>query len=221
MGALEDPDALAPVAALRRLRAPAPRARRLNPITHFLVSWTVANAAPLEKRDRAIVSLAGVAPDVDGLGIVPELLTRGTSHPLPWFSEYHHVIAHNVAGAAVATGLAFALARKRPLTAALACVTFHLHLFCDVLGAKGPDGSQWPIPYLLPFSNAWQWTWSGQWELNAWPNMVITAVLLLLALVLAWRRGFSPLEMLSSRADGVLVETLRKRFGAPRSERSA
>ncbi|HZV01819.1 MAG TPA: hypothetical protein VFF73_34220, partial [Planctomycetota bacterium] len=61
----------------------------------------------------------------------------------------------------------------------------------------------------------------GQWELNAWPNMVITAVLLLLALVLAWRRGFSPLEMLSSRADGLLVETLRKRFGAPRSEPSA
>jgi len=29
-------------------------------------------------------------PDLDGLGIIPELLTRNSSHPLLWFSLYHH-----------------------------------------------------------------------------------------------------------------------------------
>lgn len=40
--------------------------------------------------------------------------------------------------------------------------------------SRGPDGYQWPIPYLPPFSNAWQWVWKGQWALNSPPNLLIT-----------------------------------------------
>ncbi len=98
----------------------------------------------------------------------------------------------------------------------LACVSFHLHLLCDLVGARGPDGEQWPVPYLLPFSNTWQLTWSGQWALNAWPNFLFTASLIALALWLAVKRGFSPLEMLSSRADAAVVAALRGRFGSDR-----
>ena len=56
--------------------------------------------------------------------------------------------------------------------------------------------------------------WSGQWALNAWPNFAITTGLLALTFVLAWKKGFSPLEMVSVRADGKFVEALRARFGA-------
>jgi len=42
------------------------------------------------------VTLAGVAPDLDGLGAIPEILTRHWAHPLDWFSEYHHVLGHNL-----------------------------------------------------------------------------------------------------------------------------
>jgi hypothetical protein len=69
---------------------------------------------------------------------------------------------------------------------------------------------------LKPFSSALELTWNGQWTLNSWPNVVITVALLLATLWLAWRRGFSPLEMISEKADAVFVAALRQRF--PRRE---
>jgi membrane-bound metal-dependent hydrolase YbcI (DUF457 family) len=183
----------------------------MSPVTHFLSGWVFANCARLDRRERAIVTLACVAPDVDGLGIIPELLTRNSSHPLLWFTLYHHSL-HTLAFSLVVAAIAFALARQRWKTALLALASFHLHLFEDILGSRGPDGYQWPIPYLAPFSQFVQLIWSGQWGLNAWPNVAITAALLLITFWLAWLRGFSPLEMISTKADAAFVEALRQRF---------
>jgi len=185
----------------------------MSPITHFLMGWAVANSSPtLPKRDRALVTWASVVPDVDGLGLVADLLTRHTAHPLSWWGDYHHVVGHNL-GFAVGVGvLAALLAKDKRKTTLLVLLSFHLHLVADLMGARGPDGDQWPIPYLLPFSNRWQWTWSGQWALNAWPNFVLTALLMTLALWLAWKRGYSPLELFSAKADGALVGAIRNRF---------
>src|SRR5437870_3608008 len=36
----------------------------MNPITHGLLSWVLANTADLRQRERAAVTLAGVAPDL-------------------------------------------------------------------------------------------------------------------------------------------------------------
>jgi hypothetical protein len=187
----------------------------MNPITHFLVSWGVANVKPLERRDRALVTIAGVLPDLDGFGIIPELLTRNTKYPLFWWTDYHHVLGHNLTlGVIVAIG-SFAIAKKRWKTAFLTFLTFHLHLLGDIIGARGPDGYQWPIPYLYPFSETWQLMWEGQWELYAWPNFVITFIALGSMFYIAWKRGYSPLEMVSRSADRVFVQTLRNRFGEP------
>ncbi|HZE88683.1 MAG TPA: metal-dependent hydrolase [Verrucomicrobiae bacterium] len=187
----------------------------MSPITHLLVSWLVASATPLDRRDRALVTLAGVVPDVDGLGAVAEILTRDAERPLDWWSRYHHVLCHNV-GFALAVGfLAWILSSRRAVATSLALVALHLHLLGDIVGARGPDGYQWPIPYLLPFSDRGELTWSGQWALNAWPNFVITGVALAATFHLAWRRGRSPVELISRRADGLFVETLRHRFGPP------
>jgi hypothetical protein len=178
----------------------------MHPGTHLLLGWTVANAADLGRKDRAIVTLAGVLPDADALVIL------GGAE---WFGAYHHVVSHNVAAALVAALAAAALARRRVAVAALALVNFHLHLLGDILGSRGPDGYQWPIPYLLPFSNAWQLAWDGQWALNAWPNLAITVALIAAALYMAWRRGYSPVSLISVRADQAVVDALRERFGAP------
>ncbi|OFV98771.1 MAG: metal-dependent hydrolase [Acidobacteria bacterium RIFCSPLOWO2_02_FULL_61_28] len=187
----------------------------MNPVTHLLVGWTVANATTLTPRERALVTVAGIVPDVDGFGMVTDLLTRNSEHPLELWGRFHHVLAHNL-GFGLGVGVAaFALSRRRWVAASLALLSFHLHLAGDLVGARGPDGDQWPIPYLSPFSQDWQLTWTGQWALNAWPNFVITGALLLLAFYLAWRRAFSPLELVSSRADRAFVKTLRDRFGAP------
>ena len=183
----------------------------MSPVTHFLSGGVFANSVKLDRRDRAIVTLACVVPDIDGLGIIPEILTRNSVHPLLWFSLYHHSL-HNLAFALVVAAVAFAIASRKWATGLLALLSFHVHLFEDLLGSRGPDGDQWPIPYLAPFSHAPQLTWSGQWGLNAWPNVVLTVVLLLVTFWLAWRRGFSPLEMVSPRVDAAFVGALRRRF---------
>lgn len=183
----------------------------MSPVTHFFTGWILANCARLDRKERALVTLACVAPDVDGLGIVPELLTRNSAHPLNWFSLYHHRL-HTLAFGLIVAALASVLAKQKWKTGLLALLSFHIHLFEDMLGSRGPDGYQWPIPYLSPFSQVVQVSWHGQWALNAWPNVIITIALLLLTLWLAWWRGFSPLEMISAKADSAFVAALRNRF---------
>jgi inner membrane protein len=183
----------------------------MSPVTHFLTGWVLANTIEFSPRERAIVTLACVAPDVDGLGIIPELLTRHSSHPLLWFSLYHHAL-HTLAFSLMIAAIAFSLSEQRWKTAAFALLSFHIHLFEDLLGSRGPDGDQWPIPYLSPFSGRLNLNWQHQWSLNAWPNFVITLALLSTTIYLAWRKGFSPVEMISGRADNSVVSALRHRF---------
>ena len=180
----------------------------MSPVTHFLTGWVVANYARLGRKDRAIVTLACVVPDIDGLGIIPELLTRNSSQPLLWFSEYHHSL-HNIFFALAVACVAWSLADQRAKAGLLALLTFHIHLAEDLLGSRGPDGDPWPIAYFKPLSGL-QFVWRGQWALNAWPNIAITALLLLVTCWLACRRGFSPLEMVSRTADLAVVQTLRR-----------
>lgn len=206
----------------------------MSPVTHFFAGWLLAAPMPLSRRERAAIVCAGVAPDLDGLGAIPELLTRNSSHPLLWFSRYHHAL-HTLAFALVVTAAAWlcswssgaftfgpriqkpsALSRpcsSRPLaTALLAFISFHLHLFCDLIGSRGPDGYSWPIPYLSPFSTRLQLSWHGQWALNGWQNILITCTLLALTFWIAWSTGSSPLELFSGRANNSLVNSLRHRF---------
>jgi len=187
----------------------------MSPLTHALVGWTVANVAPLIRRDRAIVMFAGILSDIDGLGVLIDLATRHSASPTHWYDQFHHSLGHNLGFALVVTALAFFLAHQRPLVAALSFLSFHLHLLGDLVGSRGPDGYQWPIPYLVPWSTAWQLTWQGQWALNAWPNFLMTGILLATMFYLAWQRGYSPVEIISTKADAAFIKTLRARFGTP------
>ncbi len=188
----------------------------MSPITHFLTSWLVANINGLNRKERAIVTIAGISPDIDSAGIIAEKITKNWENPLLWWSKYHHVIGHNIGFCLLVTIVSFFLATKKWKTSALVFLAFHIHFFCDIIGGKGPEGYQWPIPYLLPFSNSLQLTWQGQWVLNAWQNFVITGAVLFLTFFLAWKRGFSPLEMISNSADKAFVDTLRNRFSKKR-----
>ena len=129
----------------------------MSPVTHFLTGWVLANAADLNRRDRAVVTLAAVVPDVDGLGIVAEILTRHSQHPMLWFSDYHHAL-HTLLFALFVSLCAFLISTRKWISATLALVAFHLHLLEDLVGSRGPDGFNWPIPYLFPFSSRWIWT---------------------------------------------------------------
>ncbi len=187
----------------------------MNPITHLLTGWCLAETAPaLTRRDKTLVTLAAVAPDLDGLGLLAELATEHTARPLLWWTDYHHILAHNLLFSCAATAAAYLLARtSRALTAAMVFLAIHLHILADIAGSRGPDDYQWPIPYLYPFRDTPQLTWSGQWYLNAWPNIILTAILIATTLYLAWRRGSSIVGLVSRRGDRALVEMLRMRFG--------
>jgi inner membrane protein len=187
----------------------------MSPITHFLAGWLLAAPLPITNKEKAMVVAAAVIPDMDGLGIVPELLTRNSAHPLLWFSEYHHSL-HSLPFALIVAVSCWLAACNRWKTGLLVFLSFHLHLLCDILGSRGPDGDQWPLPYLSPISNSLQLSWRGEWALNGWQNIVITAVLLLTTLWIAYRYRSSPLQLGSAKANQRFVDVLHSRFGNPR-----
>jgi inner membrane protein len=95
----------------------------MSPVTHFLSGWVLANCAKLDRKDRALVTLACVIPDIDGLGIIPEILTRNSAHPLLWFTLYHHSL-HNLAFALIVSAVAFVVATRKWATGLLALLSF-------------------------------------------------------------------------------------------------
>ncbi len=187
----------------------------MSPVTHLFMSWSVSNIGHFNRKDRLMITASGIIPDVDGFGIIADILTRHTQHPFHWWDRFHHVFGHNLGFGIGVALVAFCLGTQRRLVALLVLLNFHLHLLCDLVGARGPEGYQWPIPYLLPYSNSVQLVWEYQWALNAWPNFVITGLLIILSFYLAWKRGYSFIGLFSQRADAAFVKTLRSRFGVP------
>ncbi len=184
----------------------------MNPVTHFLAGWLIANVNSLERRDRALVTAAAVIPDVDGLGILSDLTIGSAGEGLTLYGQFHHVLAHNIFFGCFLFSAGYLAARKKWLTAFLVLVGFHLHLLGDILSGRGPDGMIWAVSYFFPVFKDVQYSWMGQWELNAWPNVAVTAVALFVTFYLAWRRGFSPVGIFSSKADRAFINTLRGRF---------
>ncbi len=127
----------------------------MSPITHLFISWSAASCFKIDKKDRILATIAGVVPDIDGIGIGYDLLMKGNGHVLDLWSRYHHTLGHNIGFGLLLTITAFLAAGRRWVTSGLVLLVFHihLHLFCDVIGSRGPDGYQWPIPYLEPFSD--------------------------------------------------------------------
>lgn len=188
----------------------------MNPVTHFFIGWVTANTTPFTRRERTLVTVASIIPDADGFGMLPEYLTRNTTHPLLWYSDYHHVLGHNIYFALIVTAGSFLIATRRWKTAIFVFLSFHIHLLGDIIGGRGPDGYQWPILYFYPFRQGIQLAWQGQWMLNAWQNIIITLIALGITFYLAWKRGYSPIEIVSQKADKRFIETLRHRFPSSR-----
>jgi len=183
----------------------------MSPGSHLLASWLLANSLTNNQRDRRVVALAGLAPDIDGLGW---LLDRGNSwlgSSSDYYFQYHHLVGHNFAASLAIAAAACLLATRRSLGVFLAALlAVHLHFLCDVAGSRGPDGYQWPIPYFLPWDAETLWTWSGQWELNAWQNLAITLVMLSIAMAWSWRQRYSFVEVISAALDREFFKLLAR-----------
>jgi len=53
---------------------------------------------------------------------------------------------------------------------------------------------------------------SWQWQLNAWPNILFTVVLLLMVFRSAITKGYTPIEMLGQREETVFIQDVRHRW---------
>ena len=184
----------------------------MNPITHFLVGWDGLERLQPSRRDKALVVLAGLAPDLDGLGIVVDFGTRMLGLPeTNYYQAFHRLYGHGLAAALLISALAGAMGTRRRRVALWAFVAVHLHFLCDLLGSRGSHAEDiWGIYYFAPFTRAYELSWSGQWPLVGWQNTLITAVLLAVAAARATAAGYSPLVLLSEGADAVFVATLRE-----------
>ena len=172
--------------------------------THALASWLLAEAGPasMTRRDRTLVLAAGLAPDLDALSLLGGIAA---------YQKWHHLLLHNVVGAALTTIVCAVSARSRLAVGVLALLSFHLHLLFDLLGSGGPDGSVWSIPYLVPFSSH-EFSWRGQWPLGSWQNVTFTAFLVLASWSVAVRRGRTIVQTISPGADAKVVEVLKRRW---------
>ena len=184
----------------------------MNPITHFLVGWVALEKRLESKRDKALVCLAGVVPDFDGMGIGIDFVTR-TVHwaQTDYYQEYHRMLGHGLPAALVIAAAAAAMARQRMRVAVLAFIAVHLHFLCDLLGSRGSTAEDiWPIYYLAPVSSAAELSWSYQWPLVGWQNMLLSVCLLLATMARATVRGYSPVCLVSVAGDAMFVATLRQ-----------
>ncbi len=180
----------------------------MSPITHLLASWIIASKTTDNLRDRRLVSLAGIAPDLDGLGLVADIIKGGDPY---YYPTYHHWLGHGLAGALVCSAFLTCFARRKGRVFLLAMLMFHLHLLCDLAGSRGPEPKDlWPIYYFGPFSYRSIWVWKHQWGLDAWPNRIISVVLFVWALWIATKLGDSFVGVFNRKVDRIVVAVLQK-----------
>lgn len=184
----------------------------MNPITHMLVGWVALESRLAKTRDKALVCLAGLAPDLDGLGIVVDFVTRNTgAADTNYYQDFHRLLGHGLPAALVISAVAAAWAHSKLRVAALAFLAVHLHFLCDLAGSRGATVEDlWPIYYLEPLSSSVLLSWQYQWQLVGWQNMVISMALMFVAFARATVSGYSPVIIFNSAADAVFVSVLRK-----------
>ena len=184
----------------------------MSPETHLLASWIIAAKTTDNARDCRLVTLAGILPDADGLGLIVDLaggLFGAKQTQL--YAHYHHYLLHGALGGILIAATLAGFARRRWRVALLALLVFHLHLRCDFVGSRGPAPEDlWPIFYFGPFDRDPMWVWKGQWRLDSWMNRYLTVALFFWALWLPVRLGHSVVGVFSQRADRVFVGVLRK-----------
>ena len=174
----------------------------MSPITHFIGSWLVASVTVNNPRDRRLVTLAGIIPDADGLGMVVDVvksLVSGQELAFPYYQRFHHLWLHGWPGALLAAVLLASRGRTPSCNSAA------------LAGSRGPSSADlWPICYGEPLFRHPIWFWKGQWKLDGWQNVSLSLLLFALMLWLATNRGYSCMEVFSSRWDAVFVGTLQQ-----------
>ena len=184
----------------------------MSPETHLLASWIIAAKTTDNPRDCRLVTLAGILPDADGLGLIVDIAARHLAGKhTHYYAQYHHYLLHGALGGILIAAVLAGFARHRWRVALLALLVFHLHLLCDFVGSRGPAPEDlWPIFYFGPFDRDPMWVWKGQLRLDGWFNRCLATALFLWSLWLPVSLGHSVVGIFNRRADQVFVGVLRK-----------
>ncbi len=187
----------------------------MHVITHIFAGWMLGERVMQERKDVAIITWSGVAPDLDGLGMAVDYFNYFAGLPVTtYYDDYHHYLGHGLPAAIVIALVAMAFARDRWRVFAWSLLAVHIHFIMDLLGSRGSNPNDfWGSSYFSPFSDVWVWLWKGQWPLTSWQN---TSFSIALMVYIFWRAamiGFSPVSLFSQRADKAFVAALRSRLG--------
>src|SRR5262249_58237132 len=73
--------------------------RVVSPVTHLLASWIIAAKTTDNQRDCRLVTLAGILPGVDGLGLGVDMAREALGYRGSLlFSHYHPYLFHGFPG---------------------------------------------------------------------------------------------------------------------------
>ena len=110
----------------------------MSPATHLLASWMIDARTCDNQRDVRLVTLAGVLPDLDGLGYAADIVNHWLHRPdFELYQKYHHIWTHGLPAAVVFAAVFAYFAKQRKKVFFLSLITFHLHLLCDLGDALG------------------------------------------------------------------------------------
>lgn len=170
----------------------------MSPITHALTGWVLAQ--PLaDRKQRMVVTAAAVISDLDGVSLL---------FGVEAYQKWHHTFGHNLFFGLLLSALAAIYFRSVKVTT-LVFISYHSHLFCDLLGS----GTDWGIPYFWPVHfHVTMFAPPFQWELDSWQNVAWTAICLSLTLYFGITKKRTPVELVSPRTDMKVCATLAHRF---------
>jgi hypothetical protein len=164
----------------------------MSPIGHLQYGWWFAHWGNFDRRERAVITLAGAGPDLDGLS----LLAGGDA-----FHKYHHILFHNLGatfGALLITGI---LLWRRPRAWALAVFAFGTHVVEDYV-TVGWNQYPWQ-PFSASAVNLADhlpnWAVQGAFQYTA------MAFILAMTVWIYLRHKRSPIEIISPALDRLIV----------------
>lgn len=164
------------------------------------MGWGVAHLGRPDRPTRLWCVIAAMAPDLDSFGLL-----------FGWdmYERFHHVLLHNLPFGVVVTAISARWIGWRPLPLVLVFLAFVSHLVGDYFGS----GAGWGIQPYLPFSSV-EYVYTMTPRDILVPNLIVTVVAVVAALVIAVRCGRTPLEFVHSRAERAVVETIQRRVRA-------
>lgn len=168
---------------------------------HAGLGWLIGVAAPAtDRRLRNWCFTAAVLPDVDAVAYLWGPVAYG---------RYHHTFGHNVFLGVAVAALAAWHHRDRPvsrrwLACALVALCFGSHLVTDM------KLSSYAVYLFWPFSGR-GYEFAPNYGLAAPINSWLVYMSLLSIPLLAWWRGVTPLDVFSSRLDGLVMRAFRRK----------